>query len=90
MLSCYKPHVSQNCGNITFRNIISLVSFKINLKECLDINSCSVTVLDHILIILEKKHLTEQYSILFCRKSSNQIACLHPVRHDSTKQPTPS
>ncbi len=25
---------------------------------------------------------------LFCGKSSNQIACFCPVRHDSTKQPT--
>ncbi len=38
-----------------FRNIIDLVSFMINLWECLVIYSCVVTVLDHILIILEKK-----------------------------------
>ncbi len=43
------------------------------------IYSCSVTVLAHILIILEKKHLTEQNIICFYRKSSNQIAFLHPV-----------
>ncbi len=55
-----------------FQNIINLVSFMINLIECLVINSCSVTVLDHILIILEKKHLTEQNSICFIEN--------HPIR----------
>ncbi len=37
-----------------FRNVINLVSFMINLLECLVLNSCSVTVLDHILINIEK------------------------------------
>ncbi len=34
-------------GNITFKNIINLVSFIINLLEYLVINSYSVTVLDN-------------------------------------------
>ncbi len=34
-------------GNITFKNIINLVSLKINLVEYLVINSYSVTVLDN-------------------------------------------
>ncbi len=38
-------------GNIMFQNIINWVSFMINLRESLEINSCSVTVFDHILII---------------------------------------
>ncbi len=71
-----------------FWNIINLVSFMINLLEWLVIYLCLVNVLGHILVILDKKHLTEQSSICFCRKSSNRIACLHPVRIDSTKHPT--
>ncbi len=81
-----KLHVSWNCWNIMFWNIVNLVSFIINLLECLVIYSCSVTVLDNIVISLEKKHMTEQNNICFCRKSSNQIACLHQVRHDPAKQ----
>ncbi len=52
----------------------------INSLEGLVINSCFVTVLDHIMKILEKKHLTEQNSICFVEN--------HPIRHDSTKRPT--
>ncbi len=37
-----------NQGNITFKNIINLVSFIINLVEYLVINSYSVTVLDNV------------------------------------------
>ncbi len=62
-----------------FQNIIHLVSVMINLIEWLVIYSYSVTVLDHILIILDKKHLAEQNGICFGRKSSNQIACLCSV-----------
>ncbi len=43
-------------GNITFKNILNLVSFIINLVEYLVINSYSVTVLDN----FKKKPLTEQ------------------------------
>ncbi len=44
----------------------------INLLKCLVINSCSVKVLDHILIILEMKQMTEQNSICFIEN--------HPIR----------
>ncbi len=56
-----------------FRNIINLVSFMINLLECLVINSFSLPVLDHILIILEKKHLTEQNSMCFVENHPNRL-----------------
>ncbi len=55
-----------------FGNIVNLVSFMINLLECLVINSCSVTGLDPILIILENTHLTEQNRICFVEN--------HPIR----------
>ncbi len=47
-------------GNITFKNIINLVSFIINLVEYLVINSYSVTVLDNFRKVTSdraKKHL---------------------------------
>ncbi len=60
----------------------------IKVLECFVKYSCSVIDLDYILIIVEKWHMSEQNNICFCRKSSNQIAFLHPVSYDSTKQPT--
>ncbi len=47
-------------GNITFKNILNLVSFIINLVEYLVINSYSVTVLDN----FKKKPLTAQKAFL--------------------------
>ncbi len=53
-------------GNITFKNIINLVSFIINLVEYFAINSYSVTVLDNF--------RTEQKSIFYWRYSTTSLS----------------
>ncbi len=67
---------------------IKVLSFMISLLEHFVINLFSVTVLNKFLLMSENKHLTEQNSIFLCRKSSNHIAYLCPVRQYCTKQPT--
>ncbi len=65
-------------------NIVIRIEYRLKVSTIHIVSDQWNSTEPYILIILEKKHLTEQNSI----KSSNQIACLRPVRHDSTKQST--
>ncbi len=57
-------------GNITFKTIINLVSFIINLVEYLVINSYSVTVLDN----FRKETSDREKSIFFWRYSTASLS----------------